>query len=180
MIQRLFRRVALFAFLIWFSPGWAHAAEAVTQPKSIDQKIDKIFEASTSWFVKGVFTDVVINDYPVKVVVLWLGLAGVVMTLIFKFINLSGFGLAMRTVKGRYSEDTDPGEISHFQALSAAVSGTVGLGNIAGVAIGIMIGGPGVAFWLFLSGFLGMATKFAECTASVTRTGTSTAARCIT
>ncbi len=167
MIQRLFRRVALFAFLIWFSPGWAHAAEAVTQPESIDQKIDRVFEASTSWFVNGIFTDVVINDYPVKVVVLWLGLAGVVMTLIFKFINLSGFGLAIRTVKGRYSEDTDPGEISHFQALSAAVSGTVGLGNIAGVAIGIMIGGPGVAFWLFLSGFLGMATKFAECTLGV-------------
>jgi AGCS family alanine or glycine:cation symporter len=67
-------------------------------------------------------------------------------------------------VRGRYSRIDDPGEISHFQALSAAVSGTVGLGNIAGVAIGIMIGGPGVAFWLFLSGFLGMATKFAECT----------------
>jgi AGCS family alanine or glycine:cation symporter len=108
-----------------------------------------------------------INGYPVKVVVIWLALAGVVMTLFFKFINLRAFGLALRTVRGQYSHTDDPGEISHFQALSAAVSGTVGLGNIAGVAIGIMIGGPGVAFWLFLSGFLGMATKFAECTLGV-------------
>jgi AGCS family alanine or glycine:cation symporter len=167
MTQRLFRRVALFVVLVWFSSGWAHAAEAVTQPTSIDQKIDKVFGAATGWFVNGVFTDVMINDYPVKVVVLWLALAGVLMTLIFKFINLRAFTLAIRTVRGRYSEDTDPGDISHFQALTAAVSGTVGLGNIAGVAIGIMIGGPGVAFWLFLSGFLGMATKFAECTLGV-------------
>ncbi|RPJ33510.1 MAG: alanine:cation symporter family protein, partial [Verrucomicrobiaceae bacterium] len=152
----------LFLFLL--GTGWACAADAAAQTKTLDQKIDELFGWATGWFVNGIFTDVPINGYPVKAVVVWLALAGIILTLFFKFINLRAFGLALRTVRGHYSHTGDPGEISHFQALSAAVSGTVGLGNIAGVAIGIMIGGPGVAFWLFLSGFLGMATKFAECT----------------
>jgi alanine or glycine:cation symporter, AGCS family len=100
-------------------------------------------------------------------VIFWLAAAGAILTLAFKFINIRAFGLAMRTVRGKYSQASDPGSVTHFQALTAAVSGTVGLGNIAGVAIGIHSGGPGVAFWLFLSGFLGMSTKFAECTLGV-------------
>lgn len=100
-------------------------------------------------------------------VIFWLAAAGVILTLVFKFINIRAFGLALRTVRGKYSLNSDPGSVTHFQALTAAVSGTVGLGNIAGVAIGIHSGGPGVAFWLFLSGFLGMSTKFAECTLGV-------------
>jgi AGCS family alanine or glycine:cation symporter len=100
-------------------------------------------------------------------VIFWLAAAGIILTLVFKFINIRAFGLAMRTVRGKYSLASDPGSVTHFQALTAAVSGTVGLGNIAGVAIGIHSGGPGVAFWLFLSGFLGMSTKFAECTLGV-------------
>jgi alanine or glycine:cation symporter, AGCS family len=167
MTQRLFRRVALFVVLIMCSSGWARAAEAVVPPQSIDQKIDNFFGWATEDFVNAIFYSFPVNGYPVLLVVVWLAFAGLAFTLVFKFINIRAFGLALRTVKGRYSEDTDPGEISHFQALTAAVSGTVGLGNIAGVAIGIMVGGPGVAFWLFLSGFLGMATKFAECTLGV-------------
>ncbi|MEY3394839.1 MAG: hypothetical protein RL346_1075 [Verrucomicrobiota bacterium] len=131
---------------------------------TVDQRIDQFFADSTGWFVKTVFSSVKIAGYDVLWVVLWLALAGVVFTLAFGFINIRAFPLAIRTVKGRYSRESDPGEITHFQALSTAVSGTVGLGNIAGVAIGISMGGPGVAFWLFLSGFLGMATKFVECT----------------
>ena len=100
-------------------------------------------------------------------VIFWLAAAGVILTLAFKFINITAFPLALRTVRGKYSQASDPGAVTHFQALTAAVSGTVGLGNIAGVAIGIHSGGPGVAFWLFLSGFLGMSTKFAECTLGV-------------
>jgi AGCS family alanine or glycine:cation symporter len=96
-----------------------------------------------------------------------LAAAGVILTLAFKFINITAFPLALRTVRGKYSQASDPGSVTHFQALTAAVSGTVGLGNIAGVAIGIHSGGPGVAFWLFLSGFLGMSSKFAECTLGV-------------
>lgn len=166
MIGRYFRKLAPVILLL-LSSAWAAAAESAAQAMSLDQRIDELFGWATGWFVKGIFTDIPINDYPVKAVVLWLALAGVLLTLFFKFINLRAFGLALRTVRGHYSHTGDPGEISHFQALSAAVSGTVGLGNIAGVAIGIMIGGPGVAFWLFLSGFLGMATKFAECTLGV-------------
>lgn len=147
--------------------GHLAAAEVTTGKTTLDEKIDEWFGWATGWFVEGVFTDIPINGYPVKAVVIWLALAGIVITLFFKFINLRAFGLALRTVRGQYSHLDDPGEISHFQALSAAVSGTVGLGNIAGVAIGIMIGGPGVALWLFLSGFLGMAAKFAECTLGV-------------
>jgi len=152
------------AAMLMMSCAWAGAAEPA---ETLDQKIDKIFGWATGWFVNGVFVDIPVDGYPVKAVVIWLALAGVIATLFFKFINIRGFKLALRTVRGHYSHTGDPGEITHFQALSAAVSGTVGLGNIAGVAIGIMVGGPGVAFWLFLSGFLGMATKFAECTLGV-------------
>lgn len=135
--------------------------------KSVDEKIDEGFGKATGPFVKAIFSSIPIGGYDVLWVILWLAAAGVVFTAVFKLINLRCFPLALRTVRGKYSGPDDPGNISHFQALATAVSGTVGLGNIAGVAIGISIAGPGVAFWLFLSGFLGMATKFAECTLGV-------------
>jgi len=143
------------------------ATEKEAPEQTLDQKIDEGFAKVTGPFVSKVFSEITINDYGVKWVIVWLALGGVVLTIAFKFINLRAFPLAIKTVKGRYSSNSDPGEITHFQALSAAVSGTVGLGNIAGVAIGISVAGPGVAFWLFLAGFLGMATKFAECTLGV-------------
>ncbi|MCU0796801.1 MAG: alanine:cation symporter family protein [Akkermansiaceae bacterium] len=158
--------VVLAAFFL--SQGFLAAqdkAEEVT--KSLDQQIDEWFAKVTGPFVSGIFSTIRINNYDVLWVVLWLAMAGVVFTLAFGFINVRAFPLALRTVKGKYSREDDPGEVTHFQALTAAVSGTVGLGNIAGVAIGISMGGPGVAFWLFLSGVLGMATKFAECTLGV-------------
>ena len=142
-------------------------AAAAPPPETLDRKIDRFFERYTSGFVSAVFFTVPINGQDVLAVVIWLAAAGVILTLTFRFVNIRSFGLALRTVKGKYSSPDDPGEVTHFQALSAAVSGTVGLGNIAGVAIGIKQGGPGVAFWLFLSGFLGMTTKFAECTLGV-------------
>ena len=142
------------------------ATEKLPEP-SLDQKIDKWFGEVTAPFVNTVFTSVKIGKFDALLVVFWLAAAGFILTIVFKFINIRAFGLATRTVRGKYSLATDPGEVTHFQALSAAVSGTVGLGNIAGVAIGIHSGGPGVAFWLFLSGFLGMSTKFAECTLGV-------------
>lgn len=146
----------------------AATEEVVEKPvATLDQKIDAAFARTTSWFVGAVFSTIKVGDFEVLWVVIWLALAGVVLTAYFKFINIRAFPLALRTVRGKYSDATDPGEITHFQALTAAVSGTVGLGNIAGVAIGIAIAGPGVAFWLFLAGFVGMATKFAECTLGV-------------
>lgn len=158
--------VVVVLALLALSPTLLAAAAPVVEP-TLDQRIDKWFGEVTGPFVNAVFYEVPIGTYQAKLVVFWLAAAGLILTVAFKFINIRAFGLAMRTVRGKYSLPGDPGEVTHFQALSAAVSGTVGLGNIAGVAIGIQSGGPGVAFWLFLSGFLGMSTKFAECTLGV-------------
>jgi AGCS family alanine or glycine:cation symporter len=162
-------RVWLAVLGLFFCGMVAASAQVAETPKvpSLDEKIDAWFGEVTKPFVDAVFTSVKIGEFDALVVVFWLAAAGMILTVAFKFLNISAFGLATRTVRGKYSLPTDPGEVTHFQALSAAVSGTVGLGNIAGVAIGIHSGGPGVAFWLFLSGFLGMSTKFAECTLGV-------------
>ena len=97
-------------------------------------------------------------------VVAWLLLGGIFLTIRMLLINVRAFWHAIRLTKGDYDDPEDEGDVSHFQALSAALSATVGLGNIGGVAIAIGIGGPGAAFWIFVIGFLGMSTKFAECT----------------
>jgi AGCS family alanine or glycine:cation symporter len=88
---------------------------------------------------------------------------GIYLTIAMGFPQVRGFMHAIRVVRGKYDNPNDPGEISHFQALTTALSATVGLGNIAGVAVAISIGGPGAAFWMILTGVLGMATKFSEC-----------------
>ncbi|HJO21990.1 MAG: alanine/glycine:cation symporter family protein [Myxococcota bacterium] len=103
-------------------------------------------------------------DVQVPLVVLWLILGATFFTLRFQFVNLRGFRHAIDSVRGVYSRPDESGEISHFQALSAALSATVGLGNIAGVAFAVGIGGPGAVFWMIVGGFLGMSSKFAECT----------------
>lgn len=108
-----------------------------------------------------------IHHVPIPFILVWLAGAGIFFTFYFKAINVRYLPLAFRTLRGRYSSKKDPGEITHFQALSTALSGTVGLGNIAGVAIAISMGGPGAAFWMIVMGFLGMSTKFAECTLGV-------------
>ncbi|MFC3195294.1 alanine/glycine:cation symporter family protein [Marinicella sediminis] len=100
-------------------------------------------------------------------IVIWLVVAATFFTLYFKFINLRSFGIGMKLIRGKYDTSGAVGEVSHFQALSTAVSGTVGLGNIAGVATAISIGGPGATFWMILAGFLGMSSKFVECTLGV-------------
>lgn len=100
-------------------------------------------------------------------IVLWLVAGGVFFTVYLGFVNLRGFGHALAVASGRYARDDDPGDISQFQALTAAVSGTVGIGNIAGVAVAISLGGPGATFWIIVAGILGMSTKFAECTLGV-------------
>jgi AGCS family alanine or glycine:cation symporter len=100
-------------------------------------------------------------------IVLWLIGAAIFFTFYFNFLNLKGFKHAFQLLRGDYSKPGNDGELTHFQALSTAVSGTVGIGNIAGVAIVISIGGPGATFWLIVAGFLGMSTKFAECVAGV-------------
>lgn len=100
-------------------------------------------------------------------VVIWLIIGAVTFTLYFGFINIRGFKHAINIVRGKYDNPDDEGEVNHFQALTTALSGTVGLGNIAGVAIAISIGGPGATFWMILAGLLGMSSKFVECTLAV-------------
>lgn len=97
-------------------------------------------------------------------VVVWLLCGAIFFTLRMKFINVRGFGHAIRLTKGDYDDKNEPGEVSHFQALASALSATVGLGNIAGVAIAVGTGGPGAVFWMILAGLLGMTSKFTECT----------------
>jgi alanine or glycine:cation symporter, AGCS family len=97
-------------------------------------------------------------------IVAWLVVGATVFTLKMNFINFRGFVHGIKVVMGRYTKPGDKGDVSHFQALSAALSATVGLGNIAGVAIAVSVGGPGATFWMILAGILGMSSKFTECT----------------
>lgn len=168
MIRPLIRRLSIFVVaLISLLVSSPVSMAADPAPATLDQQIDAWFGKITKPFVDAIFFKIKIGEFEAFAVIFWLAAAGIILTIAFRFINIRAFGLALRTVRGKYSQPDDPGEVTHFQALSAAVSGTVGLGNIAGVAIGIQNGGPGVAFWLFLSGFIGMSTKFAECTLGV-------------
>lgn len=100
-------------------------------------------------------------------IVVWLVLGAVFFTIKMKFINAKGVKHAIDLVKGKYSNPNDQGEVTHFQALTTALSATVGLGNIAGVAVAISLGGPGATFWMIIAGLIGMASKFTECTLGV-------------
>ncbi|MGQ0671807.1 MAG: alanine/glycine:cation symporter family protein [Hyphomicrobium sp.] len=133
--------------------------------QSIDETINSAVAAVTTPFVNFIFSKFPGTDFPW--IVLWLIVAASVFTLYFSFVQIRCFGLAISLVKGDYSKKEDAGEVSHFQALSTALSGTVGLGNIAGVTVALSIGGPGATFWMILAGFLGMASKFCECTLGV-------------
>ncbi len=141
--------------------GPAAAQEAMT----LDAKVNEIFAQVTGPFVNFIFAPLYGTDFPW--IVLWLVVAASVFTLYFGFVQFRYFGHAIRLVKGDYSDPNDAGEVSHFQALATALSGTVGLGNIAGVAVAVGIGGPGATFWMILAGLLGMASKFTECTLGV-------------
>jgi len=100
----------------------------------------------------------------VPAVVVWLALGALFLTLRMGFINFRAFFHALRVTKGDYDEEDDDGEVTHFQALSSALSATVGLGNIGSVAVAVGIGGPGAIFWMVMCGLFGMTSKFTECT----------------
>ena len=139
------------------------------QEKGLDQRIDEAFQPISDFFSKYVFYP--IGDYPF-VIYLLVGSA-LFFTIYFGFPNLKYFWTAINVVRGKYDKlekndnDSKDGEVSHFQALATAVSGTVGNGNIAGVALAIALGGPGATFWMIVCGLLGMSTKFVECTLGV-------------
>ncbi len=132
---------------------------------SFDEAINTGFSAATGWFVNFIFAPFPGTNFPW--IVMWLVIAASIFSLYFVFVQFRLFGHAISLVKGDYSDPKDAGEVSHFQALATALSGTVGLGNIAGVAVAVGIGGPGATFWMILAGLLGMASKFTECTLGV-------------
>ncbi|WP_395791128.1 alanine/glycine:cation symporter family protein [Aquimonas sp.] len=150
------------------------AAAAAPLELSLEQRIEAAIRPIADAVSGGIFYAVRVggtDEAPVMfpLIVGWLILAGLVFTLYFGFINVRGFAHGFRLMRGDFSSkrDAGPGEVSHFQALTSAVSGTVGLGNIAGVAVAITIGGPGATFWMVLAGLLAMSTKFVECTLGV-------------
>ncbi len=100
-------------------------------------------------------------------VVVWLVLGALFFTFFMKFINIRGMKIAIDLIRGKHDDPNHKGQITHFQALTTALSATIGLGNIAGVAIAISLGGPGATFWMIVAGLLGMSSKFVECTLSV-------------
>jgi AGCS family alanine or glycine:cation symporter len=135
--------------------------------QGFDQQVEEFVRPLANALSGFVFFKVDIFGQPFPLIVLWLAIAAVFFTFYMGFINIRGFGLAIRHVRGDFTNPEARGEISHFQAVSTAISGTVGIGNIGGVAVAIVIGGPGAAFWLMLAGFLSMSTKLVECTLGV-------------
>ena len=143
---------------------------AQADQEGLDQKINAWVQPATDFISTIVFYPIQLGSdaaTSIPLVVIFLLGSALFFTITFKFINIRGFGTAIKTVKGTYSDPNDAGEVSHFQALTAAVSGTVGLGNIAGVAIAISLGGPGATLWMIVAGLLGMSSKFVECTLGV-------------
>ncbi|MDE0731651.1 MAG: alanine/glycine:cation symporter family protein [Gammaproteobacteria bacterium] len=133
----------------------------------IDATINAVMRPITNAVASFIFFEVSVFGSQLPLIILWLIGASVFFTFYFKFLNLRGFKHAFHLLRGDYSKPGNAGELTHFQALATAVSGTVGIGNISSVAIVISIGGPGATFWLMLAGFLGMSTKFAECVVGV-------------
>ena len=179
------KRLLTFAFT-FFAPLLLLAQ----QEPGLDERIDQAFAPFAAGWEHLVFYPMPGTDIPIVVIILVLGAA--FFTVFFKFTNITKFVTSIGIVRGKYDEldhheayekaavnivDGDiirtiedegkHGEVSHFQALATAVSGTVGLGNIAGVAIAVTIGGPGATFWMVICGLLGMSTKFVECTLGV-------------
>ena len=135
---------------------------------SIDETINEAFRPVASAISDLVFYSVPLGESRLPLIVVWLIAGALYFTVYLRLINIRGFVHAIRIVSGKEDKkEKAPGEVSHFQALTTAVSGTVGVGNITHVAVAISIGGPGATFWLIVAGFLGMASKFVECTLGV-------------
>jgi AGCS family alanine or glycine:cation symporter len=184
MKHRVFKYSLLSIFIFLLS------LPAFAQEKGLDERINEAFKPIADWWGWLVFYPI-FEGVPIVLVLLICGAA--FFTLAFGFANIRLFPLALRVVRGKYDDiehaEADPhaavhmtdsgdivdtirdeshhGEVSHFQALATAVSGTVGLGNIAGVAVAIAIGGPGATLWMIIAGLLGMSSKFVECTLGV-------------
>ncbi|MEL4454402.1 alanine/glycine:cation symporter family protein [Lutimonas vermicola] len=164
---------------------------SIAQEKGLDEEINEKFMPVATWWENTVLTPIHIAGNDIPFVLLLLVFGATMFTIYFGFPAVSKFRLAINTVRGKYDEidhhgveksdvnivdgdlvdtiadESKDGEVSHFQALATAVSGTVGLGNIAGVAVAIAVGGPGATFWMIVCGLIGMSSKFVECTLGV-------------
>lgn len=131
------------------------------------QTLDGWFSAANANIAGVLFFDILPGPKELPLAVAWLIFGAIFFTFRLKFINVRAFRHAINITRGKFDSTSDPGEVSHFQALSTALSATVGLGNIAGVAIAVSLGGPGATFWMIVAGFLGMTSKLVECTLAV-------------
>ena len=141
--------------------------EGTADTQSLDGQINTIVQPLTDALSSVVFFSVKVLGADVPLIVVWLIAGAIFFTLYFGFINLRGLGHALWLANPFRAKTGEPGEVSHFQALAVAISGTVGIGNIGGVAITLSLGGPGATFWLIFAGLVGMTTKFVECTLGV-------------
>ena len=147
--------------------GFWTALVPTANAASLDDKIDAVVQPATDVLSDFIFYSIDIGGVDAPLIVFWLIFGAIFFTFYFGFINLRGFGHAIRLVSNSRKHTKSEGEVSHFQALATAVSGTVGIGNIAGVAVTLSLGGPGATFWLIFAGLVGMTTKFVECTLGV-------------
>ncbi|MBT8257125.1 MAG: alanine:cation symporter family protein [Bacteroidia bacterium] len=179
--------------LLFFSALLPMFSQAQEASRGLDERVNDAFMPIADAWEGLVLYPVSIAGFDIPIVVILLVVGATFFTLTFKFPNIMKFPLAINTVRGKYDDieqhgvaekvavnivegdlpdtirdESKEGEVSHFQALATAVSGTVGLGNIAGVAIAIALGGPGATFWMIVCGLIGMSTKFVECTLGVT------------
>ena len=137
---------------------------AMAQENAVDDKINSVMEPITNAIMKVIFFTVSFGDLSVPFVLIWLLAGAIFFTVYYRFVNIRAFRHALDVVRGKFDDPNHIGEVSHFQALTAALSGTVGVGNIAGVAFAVSLGGPGATFWMIVAGLLGMSSKFVECT----------------
>ncbi|MEO1252765.1 MAG: alanine/glycine:cation symporter family protein [Pseudomonadota bacterium] len=140
---------------------------AAPETMSLADRINNALTPVADWVSSIIFYSIDVFGVSLPLVVIWLMVAAVTLTLANRFVNIRGFRHGWRLIFNPQEHFDSPGEISHFQALSAALSGTVGLGNIASVPVAVALGGPGAIFWMILAGFFGMSAKFAECALAV-------------
>ena len=143
------------------------AALPVRAADGMDARIDEAVRPIADAVSGLIFAAFPVAGVDIPFVLVWLIFAATLFTFYFGFINLRALRHGFQLVRGDYSDPTAAGEVTHFQALATALSGTVGLGNIAGVAVAVSLGGPGATFWMILAGLLGMSSKFVECTLGV-------------
>lgn len=154
----------IFTTILLSSKAFASVESASEIDNSLQSFVDSMFSPIIDVLGGALFYPISIplTSITVPFLILWLIAGGVFFTLRLGFVNLRLFAHALKVITGKYSSKDDPGEITHSQALCSAVSATVGLGNIAGVAIAVSLGGPGAVIWMVVGGFFGMSTKFSE------------------